>query len=181
MFKILNTSTIQPFELLVWLGRQYRQSFYVRELAKKLSMSVGAASGYLTALREMDLVTSEKRGRTLLYRANISHPVVREAKIFSTLLELSPLISAIKTMVSRAILFGSCAEGEDTFESDIDLFVEARDHTSVSLVLSHYEVASSRKISPLIVTPEDALQLKVRDRPLYERIQRGKVLVGEEL
>lgn len=181
MFKILNIPGIPSFEVLVYLGRHYRQSFYVRELAKTLSVSVGAVSGYLISLREMDLVTSEKRGRTLLYRANISHPIVREAKILSTLLELSPLISSLRTSVSRAILFGSCADGEDTFESDIDLFVETGDRAVVSMVLSRYENAIPRKISPIIVTPDEALQLKVRDRPLHERIQRGKVLIGEGL
>ncbi|MCG7854239.1 MAG: ArsR family transcriptional regulator, partial [Methanoregulaceae archaeon] len=78
----MNISPGPSFGVLVYLGRHSRQSFYVRELATTLSMSVGAISGYLTSLREMDLVTSEKRGRTLLYRANISHPLVREAKIF---------------------------------------------------------------------------------------------------
>jgi hypothetical protein len=47
--------------------------------------------------------------------------------------------------------------------------------------LSRYENAIPRKISPIIVTPDEALQLKVRDRPLHERIQRGKVLIGEGL
>lgn len=177
----MNISPGPSFEVLVYLGRHSRQSYYVRELATTLSMSVGAMSGYLTSLREMGLVTSEKRGRTLLYRANISHPLVREAKIFCTLLELSPLISSLKARASRAILFGSCAEGEDTFESDIDLFVETGDRSATSLILSRCEDTISRKISPLIVDSGEAIQLKVRDRPLYERIQQGKVLIGERL
>lgn len=127
----------------------------------------------------MDLVLCEKRGRTLLYRADISHPVVREVKILSTLLELSPLLSSLRTHVSRAILFGSCADGEDTFESDIDIFLETGDRTAVSLLVSNHENVTSRKMSPIIVTPEEALQLKFRDQPLYERIQQGKVLIGE--
>ena len=58
---------------------------------------------------EPDLVTNEQKGRTLLFRASISHPIVREAKIFATLPELSPLIAAEQNGIVRMILFGSCA------------------------------------------------------------------------
>ena len=179
MFKYLNIPLRQSLEVLVFLARHFRQSFYVREIAKTLSISVGGTSTSLTSLREMDLVLCEKRGRTLLYRADISHPVVREVKILATLLELIPVISALKASASRVILFGSCAEGEDTDESDIDLFVESDEQGAVFRTISQYSDTVSRSISPIILTPEEALQLRFRDQPLYERIQRGNVLIGE--
>ena len=179
MFKYLNITIHQSFEILVFLGRHFRQSFYVREIAKNLSVSVGGTSTHLISLREMDLVLCEQRGRTLLYRADISHPVVREVKILATLLELVPVISPLKASASRVILFGSCAEGEDTDESDIDLFVESDDRSAVLKIIALYGITLSRRISPLILTPEEALQLRFRDQALYERIQRGKVLIRE--
>ena len=109
MFKSMNSLVAPPFETLVWLGRNPRQSYYVRELAKVLSISTGAASGQLRMLDEQGLITSEQKGRTLMYRANISHPVVREVKILATLLELSPLIASLANSAERMILFGSCA------------------------------------------------------------------------
>ena len=107
MFKSMNSLVAPPFETLVWLGRNPRQSYYVRELAKVLSISTGAASGQLRMLDEQGLITSEQKGRTLMYRANISHPVVREVKILATLLELSPLIASLANSAERMILFGS--------------------------------------------------------------------------
>ena len=166
---------------LVFLGRHYRNSYYVRELAKILSISAGAASGHLRALEESGFVTSERKGRTLLFRASISHPIVREAKIFATLLELSPLIAAGQSGIVRMILFGSCAVGEDSEESGIDLYIETTDRQAAKVLISRHEASISRKISPIIVSPHEAVQLRTRDRPLFERIQGGKILVGEQV
>ena len=181
MFKNMNMLGTPALETLVFLGRHYRNSYYVRELAKILSISTGAASGHLRALEESGLVTNEKKGRTLLFRASISHPIVREAKIFATLLELSPLIAAGQSGIVRMILFGSCSVGEDSEESDIDLYLETTDRPAAKTLISLGEPGVSRKISPIIVSPDEAVHLRTRDRPLFERIQGGKLLAGEHL
>jgi len=181
MFKKMNMLGTPALETLVFLGRHYRNSYYVRELAKILSISTGAASGHLRALEESGLVTNEQKGRTLLFRASISHPIVREAKIFATLLELSPLITAGQSGIVRMILFGSCSVGEDSEESDIDLYLETTDRRAAKTLISRCEPGVSRNISSIIVSPYEAVQLRTRDRPLFERIQGGKLLVGEQL
>jgi DNA-binding transcriptional ArsR family regulator len=181
MFKNMNMFETPAFKTLTFLGRNPRNSFYVRELAKILSISTGSASGQLRALEESGLVTSELKGRTLLFRASISHPIVREAKIFATLLELSPLIAAGQSGILRMIIFGSCGVGEDYEESDIDLYIETTDRPAAKTLISRCESGVSRKISPIIVSPDEAVQIRTRDRPLFERIQMGKILVGEPL
>jgi DNA-binding MarR family transcriptional regulator len=181
MFKNMNILVTPSFETLIFLGRHPRNSYYVRELAKILSISTGSASGQLQKLHESGLVTSEQKGRTLLFRAAVSHPVVREAKIFATLLELSPLIPAGETPIQRIILFGSCAVGEDSDESDIDLYIETTDRPVAQSLIARAEPGISRKISPVIVSPDEALRLRTQDRPLFVRIQAGKVLAGESL
>ena len=76
---------------------------------------------------------------------------------------------------------GESATGEDFEESDIDLYLETTGRQSAKVLISRYEASISRKISPIIVLPEEARQLRTRDRPLFERIQSGKILVGEHL
>jgi DNA-binding MarR family transcriptional regulator len=181
MFKNMNILGTPALETLIFLGRHPRNSYYVRELAKILSISTGSASGQLRTLEEAGLVTSEQKGRTLLFRATISHPLVREAKIFTTLRELLPLITAGERGIVRMILFGSCAVGEDTEESDIDFYIETTDRPAAKSMISGCESDISRKISPIIVSPDEARQLRTRDRPLFERIQSGKLLAGEPL
>jgi predicted nucleotidyltransferase len=181
MFKNMNVLVTPSFGTLIFLGRHPRNSYYVRELSRLLSISTGSASSQLRELQESGLVTSEQKGRTLLFRASIANPIVREGKIFATLLELSDLISAGHGSIARMILFGSCASGEDSEESDIDLYIETIDRPAVKALLEGAGSGLSRKISPIIVSPDEALQLRTRDRPLFERIQAGKILVGEPL
>lgn len=177
----MNVLATPAFETLIFLGRHPRNSYYVRELSKILSISTGSMSGQLRTLQESGLVSSERKGRTLLFRADISHPVVREAKILSTLLELSLLIPSGKTGILRMILFGSCASGEDSEESDIDLYIETPDRPAAMALLARAGSGITRKISPIILSPDEALQLRTRDRPLFTRINAGKVLAGEPL
>jgi len=181
MFKNMNVLATPSLETLIFLGRHPRNSYYVRELAKLLSISTGSASARLRNLQEAGLITSEQKGRTLLFRASIANPIVREAKIFASLLELSDLMSAGHDHIVRMILFGSCASGEDSEESDIDLYIETTDRQVVKELLTRLESGILRKISPIIVSPDEALQLCNRDRPLFERISAGKILVGEPL
>jgi predicted nucleotidyltransferase len=181
MFKIMNIFTTPALKVLIFLGRNYRNSYYVRELAAELSISTGSASGQLRALKEAGLVTCEQKGRTLLFRAAISHPLVREVKIVASLAELSPLIAARDGGIVRMILFGSCATGEDAAESDIDLYIETSDREQTQELLSRVGPSLPRKLSSIVVTANEAAQLRARDRPLYERIRSGKVLAGEAL
>lgn len=177
----MNVLATPSLETLIFLGRHPRDSYYVRELAKLRSISIGSASVQLQELQETGLVTSEKKGRTLLFRASVANPIVREAKILATLLELSDLIQAGQGRVTRIILFGSCAIGEDTSESDIDLYLETTDRESVKVLLADAGSGLLRKISPILVSFDEARQLRTRDRPLFERIRAGKILVGEPL
>ena len=167
--------------IITFLGRNHRKSYYVREVAKILSISTGAASEQLRALETAGLVTSEQKGRTLLFRAAIAHPLVREAKIFSTLAELSPLIAEGRNDMLRMILFGSCTTGEDTEESDIDLYIETIDRPAVSGLIDRYGPGISRTLSPIIVTPDEGRGLRARDPLLFDRIRAGRILVGDPL
>lgn len=177
----MNVLATPTLETLIFLGRHPRNSYYVRELSRLLAISTGSASGQLRELQESGLVTSEQKGRTLLFRASIAHPIVREAKIFATLLELAPLIPAVKTAIQRMILFGSCAVGEDSEESDIDLYIETTDRPAAKALIERVEAGLSRNISAIIVSPDESHLLRTRDRPLFDRIQAGKILAGEPL
>ena len=107
-------------------------------------------------------------------------PLLREVKICATLIELNPLILRLRGDVTRVILFGSTATGDDTHESDIDLLIETGDARAVAESIAVVEAGLDREISPLILTPGEFRSLKATDPALYERILAGKVLIEEE-
>ncbi len=174
MFKIMNIFSMPSIQIIRYLGRRYRDGYYVREISRNLRLSLGSASQSLRALEEAGLVSKEHRGRLVIYRANMKNFLLREFKILLTLLEIDPFILSLKGISSRIILFGSCAAGEDTIDSDIDIFIETANKREVGMLHDSYQ--GERKISPIILDASEFRNLEVRDKPLYERINMGKVI-----
>ena len=112
----------------------------------------------LRILAESDLITSERKGRTLLYRADISHPLVREAKVFSNHLRVNAIHGRPQRIRYSRNPFRECATGEDTEESDIDLFIETSNKPGLQKIIAGYEESISRKISPIILSAEEGGQ-----------------------
>jgi len=176
MFKIMNVFSKPSIQIIQYLGRRYRDGYYVREISRNLSISLGSTSQSLRSLEEAGLVLREHSGRLVIYRANMENFLLREFKILLTLLEIDPFILPLKEISSRIILFGSCAEGEDTIDSDIDIFIESVDKREIAILHDRYQEDIPRKISPIILDSTEFRKLEAKDRPLFERINMGMVI-----
>ena len=108
------------------------------------------------------------------YSLNLDNPLVRQFKVTQTIAELNGLITKLKPLTKRVILFGSCAEGIDTQGSDIDLAIVSQEEEDVRKLIKKQKIA--REIQVLIFKSNDFLTLAEKDKPLYERIQKGIVL-----
>ncbi|MBW2015109.1 MAG: winged helix-turn-helix transcriptional regulator, partial [Deltaproteobacteria bacterium] len=53
---------------------------YLRELAKEFNVSTNAVRGELNQLTRTGLLTSQKSGRQVFYKANQEHPLFAELK-----------------------------------------------------------------------------------------------------
>jgi predicted nucleotidyltransferase len=179
MFKKMNIISKPSLSILLFLGRRYHEGFYVRELSRALDMGVGTASESLRELSEAGLVNREEKGRIVVYQAEMKSLLLRELKVCFTLLELNTLVFQMRDFASRIILFGSCARGEDTVESDVDLFIETSRKREVSDFIASFQRDFDREISPIILSPREFMSLKQKDRALYERIMNGKILLEE--
>lgn len=176
MFGKMNIFSKPILKILLFLGRRYQNGYYVREIAGEVGIGLGSASEGLKNLEKMGFVIKEKRGRLSIHRANLDNPVYREMKVLFTLLEIKEVLENLRPLAGQIILFGSCATGEDTQESDIDLFIEADDKKAVGKRIDSYQVKTQRKISPVIMSPKEFIELREKDKPLYERIKSGRIL-----
>lgn len=162
--------------LIATLGRNYTSRFHVRDLSRVLHYDVSLVSKNLKQLEMLGLVTHEEVGNLVLYRAHMESVLVRQVKICFTLMELNEMIRAISPLSTNAILFGSCAKGEDTATSDIDLFIETREKEEVHRILDDIQPALPRTLSPVVVTPDETYTMKREDLPFYSSIQQGIVI-----
>jgi predicted nucleotidyltransferase len=149
-------------------------ALYVREISSLAGVSAGGASEVLADLAALNLVARQQRGKLTLYTADVAAPLIRYFKILLNLADLQLLLDKLKLIAREVILFGSRAEGTDTTESDIDLFVIAADKTAIYETVQQSTLAE--KTRPVVITPIESVELKQQDPLFYEQVMRGILL-----
>jgi predicted nucleotidyltransferase len=152
------------------------KEFHEREIVRNAKISKGSANKILRHLAGLSLLQRDKRGRMVFYKLNRADPIIKHLKILNNLWMLRGFVERAREGVKRIILFGSCAEGTDVKESDIDVFILTGEKKPVKEAVSRFNQRNERKISPIILGADEFTKMKREDKPLYERIDRGIVL-----
>jgi predicted nucleotidyltransferase len=148
------------------------QELHEREVVRRAGISKGSANTILRKLSEIDVLTRDKRGRMVFYSLNMENAVARQFKVLFNVYSLNELVNEIKQYCKKIILFGSCSEGTDTKESDVDLFILTNEKSKVNSKINSYQKAG-RRIAPVIVNSNEFVGLRRKDKPLYDRILKG--------
>jgi len=149
------------------------------KIAKNLGLSIGSVFEVLKNLNKIGLVNGTRIGRAIIYEPVRSHPMMKSFRVFDNLSELNELVLSLKEYSRKIILFGSCSRGEDTLDSDIDLFVLADDdkQTQVRRLISEFDL--DREIKPVIVDTHELMEMQSSDKVFYQEIMKGIELWGE--
>ena len=172
----LNFLTPKVMTVLEFFLATPLREYYEREVARKTRVSRGSAHKILIMLADADFLTREEKGRMLVYKLNLAEPTVRQLKIAVNTFALKKLVDKIKQNSRKVILFGSCSQGTDTKESDIDMLIITAEKEVVKKILSEFNRKSERKVAPITLDMNEFIRLKKEDKPLYENIQRGITL-----
>jgi predicted nucleotidyltransferase len=166
-----------PMLVLSYLSRNKQvELLYGSKIASEAGINQGGASVVLKAFEKMGIVNSQRAGKTLIYNVNNEHPLIKSFRVFENLAELNGLVEEIKPLCKKIILFGSCATGNDTIRSDIDLFVLANDGPEVRGQIDNYNI--DREIKPVIVSPLELVELQTKDQIFWREIEKGIELWG---
>jgi len=124
---------------------------YLLEISKKSDIAHTSVKKHLSTLKKQLIITEriEEKGnrRFPIYKANINEKNYREHKQIYNLLKLreSKLLDFLNDtlMPGSIVLFGSYQKGEDTENSDIDIFIEAKEE---KIDLTKFEKQLNRSI-----------------------------------
>jgi len=151
-----------------------RKNFQMRELSRMIKLAQPSVINHLKELVKDDLVAKEKKGIYPTFRANRDNELFKLYKKLDIILRLnqSGFVDYVydSCLPDVIILFGSASRGEDIEESDIDLFVQAREKR---LSLEKYEKLLNRKI--VLFFEENFARLS---KELKNNILNGVVLKG---
>ena len=168
MFMLMNNkSSLNVLKFLI----ENKGKYHVRQISRETELSLGFVSRVLRELFENELILVEKKGRMMLYNVNDKNPVVKQIKVLLTMMRLYPLIKELRVIVRRIILFGSAFRGENTPDSDIDLFIMSKESQKIRAV-----IRKDPKIVCIIMSSTEYTNLKEADFALYDQINRGIVL-----
>lgn len=164
----------------IWdfLCRHPQESFFSAQVAEKTSLSKGGANQILRALTRQGLLLAEKKGRMVFYRVDAKSPLIRQFKVLRNLSVFEELTKKAKPLAERIILFGSCARGEDTPESDMDVFIVGLEKEKIRSLIPEFK--EKRKIQLVLKTPAEYIVLQDKEPVFYEELQRGIVLWEKE-
>lgn len=150
---------------------------YVRQLAGEFGISPALVRDKLQQLQQAGLLSSERAGRQVLYRANVSHSLFPELqsmvrKSFGMNQILESIIYRLGDL-EAAFLLDDYAEGKDTGLIDI-LLVGAINQENLVDLVAKTESYIARKIRTMTVTADqfDEMQPLLDNRPyllLWER------------
>ena len=165
-------------KILYFLLSHPEEQFYDRQIARLAGMSKSGTNLALRSLSANKLISRTKQGRMNFYSLNAELPVIKYLKIIQNLTLLSPLISKLKPASLKVVLFGSAAAGENTTDSDIDLFILSREPKNIAGILMNDPLRE--KINAIIKSPQEYSQFK-KDNPIfYKEVGRG-ILLWQEM
>lgn len=166
-------------KILDFLSKNPRSSFYSAQIAMETRLSKGGTNQALHQMAKEGLLRAEKKGRMIFYNANPKSAIVKQYKILKNVSMLEPVIEKAKEFSERIVLFGSCAQGEDTEESDVDIFVVSGSEEKVrNLIL--WQSRLKRKIQIIIKSPQEYISFDKKEPVLYNEIKKGIILWKKE-
>jgi DNA-binding transcriptional ArsR family regulator len=152
------------------------EQFHVRELERLTGISAGSLHRELKAMAQAGLLTRERQGNQVLYRADRSCSIYEElASIFRKTVGLAALLNdalaALAARIQVAFVFGSVAAGKQHAGSDLDVCVLGDvELLEVVKALGSVQENLRREINPVVMSATRFIDQLVQHERFAERI-----------
>ena len=166
-------------KVLCLLAKFLDQEFYERQIARKIGIAYGSANRALNDLYSTGAVKRRQEGKMYFYSVDNANAAITELKKLINMMLIEPLIEELKEMANKIVLYGSCAQGTDTSQSDLDLFIVSSDRERVMRAIDAFSFPrgfESIHIQPLVRSPVELLETGESEQAFLEEVEQGIVL-----
>jgi predicted nucleotidyltransferase len=166
-------------KVLSFMAKFSDKEFYEREIARKTGISYGSANKVLNDLYSAHLLMRQQKGKMFFYQLNLKDSIARHFKIINTMVLLRPLILNLRKLTTRVILFGSCATGHDTSDSDIDIFIVSEKKQMTLRIIEKIELGrgfEEIQIQPIIFSHSEVIDSEKNDEEFLSLVREGIIL-----
>lgn len=171
-------------KVLSFMAKFSDKEFYEREIARKTGISYGSANKVLNDLFSAQFLIRQQKGKMFFYKLNLKDSIVRQFKITNTMALLRPLILNLREITTRIILFGSCAKGDDTSESDVDIFIVSDQKQKTLHIIEKMHLGrgfEEIQIQPIIFSHDEILDSEKNDKEFLSLVREGIILWDKTL
>ena len=149
------------------------QPISVNLLAVKLKISKGLVSKYLDVLLK-EGITKKSNGKYLI----VDSLITKGTKILLNITGVDAGIFKRFDFVEAVGLYGSCAKGENTDESDVDLWIKIKDVSDEKAApLTAQMNKKIRNVKPLFLTAKKIEKMKNDDELFYHSLSFGSIVL----
>jgi predicted nucleotidyltransferase len=166
-------------KILFFLAKFSDMEFYERQIARKLGIAYGSANRALNELHATRAIKRRREGKMFFYSINRSNPTVSDLKRLINIVLIEPLVEELKGISSKIVLYGSCAQGTDTSQSDLDLFVASDKRKQAMSVINNFTFPQgfeSINIQPVVKGHAEILGAGQAEQAFLDEVERGIVL-----
>jgi predicted nucleotidyltransferase len=168
------TSAVQ--RVLAFLADNEDQEYYDAEIFRNIdNISRAAVNKALRDLAKLGLTSRINRGKVFMNKIKAEIAEVKQYKILINAARARAYLKQVEEFISKAILFGSCAIGENNSKSDIDLFIVTQKVDLVGGKLRKHE-----RLQLIIKKPAEMLDFPVKNKALYDQINKGLTLIDRQ-
>jgi predicted nucleotidyltransferase len=150
------------------------QPVFVSRIARDNKLGKSSVSRALKTLKNYSFIKITYQGNMTLCEVVKTASVVPHLRVTLNIIEIEPALASLKKCSDKIVLFGSCAQGVDTAESDIDLLVITRDKAKVAKVTN--SIKFSRPVQWVVKTPQEYVILNNKELVFAKELGRGLVL-----
>jgi len=148
-------------------------SVSVNNIASQLGLSKGLVSKYFQILLKKQILKKEK-GK-LVVADNAS---VKAVKILLNVRRIDTRIFGKYPFVTAVGLYGSCARGENTEDSDVDLWVRVKDIEETKIAPLTSEINKKIKNAKLLFLNDKKIEkLRKEDIMFYHSLSFGSIIL----
>lgn len=145
----------------------------VGEVARESTASKGLVSAYLHILSKEGIL--ERRGRKFIVK-NTGR--AKGLKLLLAMEDAGSIPFSRYKFVESAGLYGSCAKGENTESSDMDIWVKVKGASQNELALLNNRIKKRLPhANVLMLTKEKLDKLKAENRTFYNSLYFGSIII----
>lgn len=163
----------------------FREPLYISEIADKVGCSPSTAHRAVSLLKKLQLVSLRKLKNKVVVELVRESALLKSVKRLLNVDSLLCLGGLEKLQKHGTVgIYGSFANGTDTPESDIDLWLCSESKIralELRKIVRGIEKQLGKRISLIILSPAKLKKLRTEDPEFYHRLKFTSISLGEEI